>query len=218
VGPLVRLFFPVYVEGLENLPRRGPYILVAGPHRTEFESLILASYLRRHPLRFFAKQEYWDKHRVLGRIMTAIGLIPLPRKAARALLVQIDEGIEVLKGGGVLALYPEATRGYDDAMHRGYSGLAYTSLRAGGVPIIPVGMMGMRRLNPPGKGLRPGRAAIVIGEPIYPLSLRSLEQQGLVGKALERVLVKPLVTKVSKEIARLSVSEYVDEVLPIPDA
>ena len=50
VGPIVRLFFRIKVVGMENLPREGPYILALGPHRTEFESIIVASYIRRHQL------------------------------------------------------------------------------------------------------------------------------------------------------------------------
>ncbi len=218
VGPLVRLFFRIHVEGLENLPKRGPYILALGPHRSEFESIIVASYLRRHQLRFYAKEEYWVKHPLLGKIMTAIGLISLPRLASRALLEQISKGVEVLNDDGVLALYIEATRGYDELMHRGYPGFAYTSLRSGGTPIVPVGLIGMRKLHPPGKKLpRPGKATIHIGRPIYPLAaIHSPERHQLAQKALERALIKPLVTEVSKKIALLSGSGYDDKELPIP--
>lgn len=218
IGPLIRLFFKIGVEGMENLPKRGPFILAVGPHRTEFESLILATFLGRYWLRFFAKQQYWDEHKLLGRVMTGIGLIPLPRGLGRAMLVQIDEGVKVLKKGQILVMYIEATRGYDDSMHRGYPGFAYCSLRAGGVPVVPVGLIGMRKLNPPKQGLHPGSGTIVIGEPIYPKALQSPEDHNLVEKALERVLIKPFVTRVSKEIARLTESHYEDKELPIPES
>lgn len=215
-GFFIRLFFRSHVVGLENLPKRGPYIIVFGPHRTEFESLVIASNLPGLWLRFFAKQQYWDDHPILGRLMTAIGLIPLPREAKRAMLDQIKRGVDVLDKGGILAIYGEATRGYDKYMHRIYPGAAYIALRAGGVPIVPVGLIGMRKLNPSGKSIRPGLSTIVIGEPIYPLALRNPDQHELVSKALEQVLVKPLVSKVSQEIATLSVSTYMDKALPIP--
>ncbi len=225
VGPLVRLFFRIKVVGMENLPRRGPYVLAIGPHRTELESIIVATYLRRHQLHFFAKQEYWEKHPRLGKLMTAIGLIPLPRQARRALVEQIERGVEVLKNKHVLAIYPEATRGFDEYMHRGYPGGMRISLRAGGVPIVPVGLRGMRELNPPykgfrlGKGLVPGRGEIHIGEPIYPLLwFDNPEKHQMAEKVLERVLTKPLTTKVSHEIASLAGLEYLDELLAVPDA
>lgn len=219
VGPLIRLFFRVKVVGLENLPRRGPYILVLGPHRTEFESLIVVSYIRRHQLHFFAKQEYWEKHKILGYVMTAIGLIPLPRQAKRALIEQIQRGVEKLKEKRVLAMYPEATRGFDGAMHRGYPGAVRISLKAGGVPLVPVGLVGLGKFNPPGRGLRPGRGGeLRIGAPIYPLSFRDPDQHKLAERVLEQVLSKTLVTKISREIAHLAGVRYIDEVLPIPDA
>lgn len=219
IGPIVRLFFRVKVVGMKNLPRRGPYILALGPHRTEFESIIVATHIRRHQLHFFAKQEYWEKHQLLGKLMTAVGLIPLPRQARRALIDQITLGVEKLRSKKVLALYPEATRGFDEFMHRGYPGVARISLKAGGVPIIPVGMRGMRELNPPGKGLHPGRAEIHIGEPIYPLiSFEHPEQHKLAEKALEQLMARWLVVKVSREIALLAAVPYSDELLEIPNS
>ncbi|HWT40663.1 MAG TPA: lysophospholipid acyltransferase family protein [Dongiaceae bacterium] len=217
VGPIIRLFFRVHVEGMENLPSQGPFIIAAGPHRTEFESLILATYLRRHWLRFYAKEEYWEAHKLLGKLMTAIGLIPVPRSAKRALLAQIEKGVATLKAGNILAIYPEATRGYDEYMHRGYPGVAHISQKAGGVMIVPVGMIGMRKLNPPGKGLHPGRATIVIGKPIRPrFVLPHPDEHVRMETVLELFTTKSLVTKISMEIARLSTAEYLDEVLPVP--
>lgn len=221
-GLLIRLLFPVHVDGIEKLPKHGPAIFVLGPHKSEFESLVVASHLPRHWLRFFAKQEYWEKHPFIGKLMTGIGLLPIPRQASRALLAQIDLGVAVLEDEGVLGIYPEATRGLrDNKMHRGYPGFAYMSLRAGGVPIYPIGLIGMRRLERADrKGLarlRPGRATMVVGDPIYPMAFRMPEHAALAERALERVLVKPLVTKVSKELARLSTAMYDDKPLPIPD-
>lgn len=215
-GFIIRIFFPARVIGFENLPRRGPYIMVFGPHRTQFESLVVASNLPQLWLRFFAKQQYWDKRPILGRIMTRIGLIPLPREAKRAMLDQINIGIDILAEGGIVAMYGEATRGYDEFMHRIYPGAAYIALRAGGATIVPVGLRGMRKLNPNDRTIRPGRSAIVIGKPIYPYALRNPDQHELLEKALERVLVKPLVTKISQEIAELSQSPYQDSTLDIP--
>lgn len=219
VGPIVRLFFRIKVVGMENLPREGPYILALGPHRTEFESIIVASYIRRHQLHFFAKQQYWEEHKLLGVLMTAVGLIPLPRQARRALIEQIERGVEKLRAKRVVAMYPEATRGFDEAMHRGYPGIARISLKAGGVAVVPVGMRGMRELNPPGEGIRPGRGEIHIGMPIYPLvSFKEPENHKLAEKALEQLMAKWLVTKISREIALLADVPYVDELLIVPDA
>ena len=219
VGPFIRLFFRIKVVGMENLPRRGPYILALGPHRTEGESIWIASHIRRHQLHFFAKQEYWEKNKALGKLMTAIGLIPLPRQARRALIEQITLGVAKLRAKKVLALYPEATRGFDEFMHRGYPGMARISLKAGGIPIIPAGLRGMREMNPPGKGWRPGRGEIHIGKPIYPLvSFEHPEKHKLAEKALEQLIAKWLVVKVSREIALLADVPYADDLLPIPDS
>lgn len=214
-GMFIRLLFPVHIEGLENLPKSGPYIIAAGPHRTEFESLILASNFPKLWLRFFAKAEYWDR-RLLGALMTAIGLLPIPRDGKKALVQQVKLGVDVLEAGGILAIYPEATRGYDDLVHKGYPGVARISLKAGGVPIVPVGLLGMRKLNPSGHKLRLGKATIVVGEPIVPSSFLTKDEETVVGAALQTLLTPRLTARISEAIADLTPYKYSDTLLPIP--
>lgn len=217
VGFFVRIVFPIKVEGRKNLPGRGGAIIAIGPHRTESESIKLASYLPRRQLVFFAKQEYWDKHKWLGRLMTAIGLLPLPRRAGHAVVQQIKLGVDVVNGGRLLAMYPEGTRGHENTptMHRGYTGVARISLQSGGKPIIPVALIGMREARPFQRGAR-----IVIGAPIYPFAaLSDPQHHQLTEKVLERMLVKPLTLQLSREIAHLAGDiPYVDTERPIPDS
>lgn len=216
LGPVTRLYFRIKVVGKKNLPRRGPYVMAIGPHRTQVESVIVASYLRRRQLHFFAKQEYWDRHKFVGRLMTLVQLVPLDRQARKAMVQQVNFSVELLGKNKVVAMYPEATRGFDEFMHRGYVGVARIAIRAG-VPIIPVGLRGMRPFEPPGKFLRPGRGEIHIGEPIYPFAvLPEAEQRKAAERLLEATTSRALVTQVCREIAHLADVEYLDQDLKVP--
>ena len=53
---------------------------------------------------------------------------------------------------GLLGIYPEGTRAPDPRLHKGHTGVARLSLRCD-VPIIPVGIVGTRAVQPPGSRL-----------------------------------------------------------------
>ncbi len=55
----------------------------------------------------------------------------------------------------MLGIYPEGTRAPDARLHKGHTGVARLSLRCD-VPIIPVGIVGTRAVQPPGSNfMRP---------------------------------------------------------------
>lgn len=228
IGPITRLFFPMHVVGRENLPTSGPFIIAAGPHRTELESVILASNLAKYEIHFFAKASYWEKSPLHRWFMNGTGQLPISQMGGRGVEEQIQAGVDALREGGIVAIYPEGTRGGDRLLHKGHTGVARTAILAN-APIVPIGMIGMERLNPPGRGLHPGRGTIIIGEPIYPLTDASDEDRSLLERALALLeerkspLVKPTIVaharlltgKLMREISRLSTAPYADSYLEI---
>jgi 1-acyl-sn-glycerol-3-phosphate acyltransferase len=217
VGPPVRVLFPIDVIGRENLPAKGPYILAIGPHLTEIESVLIAINLAEQEIHFFAKAEYWDKNRLTAWFMDHTGQIPIRRTDSRSADESLTIGATILKRGGILALYPEGTRSKDGKLHKGRVGVARTAIRAGGVHIVPVGLIGMEKLNPSGKGLRPGAATIVIGKPIDPLHYQEIASHaGRATKYIEHALSRPVTDVLMKEIARLSGAQYSNDYSTIP--
>ena len=75
----------------------------------------------------------------------------------------------VLRAGGMFAIYPEGTRSADGDLHAGHTGAAYLSM-ATGVAIVPTGIVGTDRIQPPGTRVpRPFRPVTVrFGNPIDP--------------------------------------------------
>lgn len=228
IGFPARVLFPMHVVGRENIPDEGPFIIAAGPHRTELESIILASNLAKHEIHFFAKASYWEKSRMHAWFMNSTGQLPIAQAGGRAAEEQIRVGVEMLRSGGITAIYPEGTRGKDEFLHKGHTGVARAAILAGNVPIVPIGMLGMEKLNPPGGRLHFGRGTINIGKPILPLTHASDENQPLLEKVLTLAesnprLMKPVISAharlltntLMREISRLSTAPYVDGYLQI---
>jgi 1-acyl-sn-glycerol-3-phosphate acyltransferase len=164
--PLYRMLWPVRVEGGEQLPRRGPAILAAN-HVSFFDSVTLLMTVRR-TLSFFGKVEYLDSWKT-RRLLPALGMIPVDRSDGRRAVEALKIAAEVLRAGRMFAIYPEGTRSPDGDLHAGHTGAAYLSL-ATGVPIVPAGIVGTIRIQPPGTRIpRPFRPTTVrFGTPIDP--------------------------------------------------
>ena len=156
-------FIHVRAEGLENLDPKGTYVLVAN-HGSYMDIPALMANL---PLqfRFFAKKGLY-KIPFLGTHLRRAGHLPVDRSNARNSLKSMTEGARVIAQRHVsVLLFPEGGRS-QKGLREFKDGAAYIAIKAG-VPVVPVGVAGMRRLLPPGSiHLRSGRVAVRVGRPI----------------------------------------------------
>jgi 1-acyl-sn-glycerol-3-phosphate acyltransferase len=164
LSPVFHLLWRVKVEGRENVPTHGPAVLAAN-HQSFCDSFFLPLALRRR-LTYVAKAEYFDNWRTAW-FFRAAGQIPMQRGGGDASQRALDTATEVLQAGGLLGIYPEGTRAPDVRLHRGHTGVARLALRCD-VPIIPVGLVGTRAVQPPGNMLmRPFHSVTVrFGPPL----------------------------------------------------
>jgi 1-acyl-sn-glycerol-3-phosphate acyltransferase len=148
--PLIGLIAKIEIEGEENLPEDGPYVL-APNHYSEIDPLLVAAAvwrLGRAP-RFMAKESLF---RVpgLGLALRATNMIPVARASSGAAAKQAIETAEKLAAqkAGVI-VYPEGTLTRDPDMWpmRGKTGAARLAL-AGGMPLIPMAHWGAERIFP----------------------------------------------------------------------
>lgn len=170
------------VEGLENVPDDGPFLL-ASNHLSFFDSVILQA-LAPRMVHFFAKAEYFTAPGPRGRAMKwffeSVGSIPVQRGEQAAATVALDSLVDLLEAGQAVGIYPEGTRSRDGRLYRGRTGVGWLALTTG-VPVVPVGLIGTERLQAPGRRLpRPARFTVRFGEPLrfehpgrrHPLPLR----------------------------------------------
>jgi 1-acyl-sn-glycerol-3-phosphate acyltransferase len=164
--PLYRVLWRVHVDGGEQMPRRGPAILAAN-HISFFDSVVLIMAAHR-TLSFVGKVEYLDSWKT-RRLLPALGMIPVDRSDGRRAIAALKIAAGVLRAGQLFAIYPEGTRSPDGNLHAGHTGAAYLSM-ATGVPIVPIGIVGTDRIQPPGTRVpRPFRSATIrFGKPIDP--------------------------------------------------
>ena len=133
----------------------------------------------------------------------------------------LNTAMGVLDEGGLLGIYPEGTRAPDMRLHKGHTGVARLSLGCN-VPVIPVGIVGTRAVQPPGSNvMRPFHEVTVrFGPPLTFQGDRGTVTTGdCAGPAdgsgdrtegSEQVQLRDLTDALMSEIARLSGQEYVD--------
>ena len=202
IGPFLHAIGRPKVVGIENIPPTGPAIL-ASNHLSFIDSMYLPLMIDR-PVVFPAKAEYFAARGPLGRLWAAYlrstNQLEMDRGGARSAQATLEAAVELLRAGELFGFYPEGTRSPDGRLYRGRSGIGWLALNSG-APVIPVAMMGTRKMLPPGAPLpRPTRIEIRIGKP--------LEFGHLAGEppAKARRLVAD---EVMRAIGELSGQEYV---------
>lgn len=204
VGPVLRVVFRPWVEGLDNVPREGPAIL-ASNHLSFSDSFFMPLVVERR-VTFLAKQEYFTGRGIKGWLTAGffrgVGQIPVDRTGGRASEAALRTGLKVLQRGDLFGVYPEGTRSPDGRLYRGRTGVARLALEAQ-VPVIPVAMIDTEKLQPPGRVLpRLIRPGVRFGKP--------LDFSRYEGLASDRYVLRSVTDEIIYELMKLSGQEYVD--------
>ncbi len=182
IGPLFRAGFKLDIQGLENLPTTGPAIIAAN-HTSVLDSFIVPAVLPRR-VTYVGKAEYLDDWKT-KHIFPALGMIPIDRSGGDAAKAALDLAAQVLDDGEFFAIYPEGTRSRTGVLYKGRTGVARLSHRTG-APIIPVGLKGMREIQPPDapfpRFFKP--ATISFGEPLHPHEYGDATEDPLIFRAM----------------------------------
>jgi 1-acyl-sn-glycerol-3-phosphate acyltransferase len=202
-GPFLHTTWRPKVTGAEHVPASGGAILAAN-HLSVVDSVFLPLMLNR-PVTFSAKAEYFTASGPAARLwaayLKATNQLRMDREGPRAAQDTLEAALALLQEGNLFGIYPEGTRSPDGRLYRGRPGVGWLALRSH-LPVIPVAMIGTRRVLPPGHVLpRPGRIEVRIGAPLkFPAEITA----GPPGKA------RQLITEqVMSAIQELSGQEYV---------
>jgi len=140
---LFRAVARVRTSGLPNLPQTGPLIVVAN-HTTLADPPFVAAWLQPalgRPIQFLAKEQLFTP--LLRPILRMYGAIIV--RAGGSDVEAYRAAVSVLRGGGVVAIFPEGTRSLDGVMREPHAGVALIAIRSG-APILPLGISGGHRL------------------------------------------------------------------------
>lgn len=163
----LRLYNRLRIEGRENLPKHGSYILVCN-HTSHLDALCLMSsvpFAKIHQTFPAAAADYFFSN--LARTAASailINALPFERKAKGAQSLSVCSKL-LRDEGNILVLFPEGTRSTTGKMGRFRSGIG--RLVAGtDVAVVPCHLAGGLKAWPKGKGFpRPRRLRLRIGSP-----------------------------------------------------
>ncbi|HEY1626459.1 MAG TPA: lysophospholipid acyltransferase family protein [Streptosporangiaceae bacterium] len=167
-GPFLHALGRPKIIGADNIPATGGAILAAN-HLSAIDSVYLPFMVSR-PVTFSAKIEYFGAKglgaRLFAMYMKATNQLQIDRGGGRAAQATLEAALQRLQDGELFGIYPEGTRSPDGRLYRGRPGVAWLALNSG-LPVVPVAMMGTRRVLPPGAVVpRPGRVEIRVGKPM----------------------------------------------------
>lgn len=166
----------VNIVGKENIPE-GSCVFV-GNHQGNFDILVMKGYIDK-PIGFIAKKEL-EKLPGVSYWMKQIHCVFMDREDPRDSVRAILEGVENLKKGISMVIYPEGTRSQSKEMLEFKKGAMKLALKAG-VPIIPVTINGSYKIfeAQKGKKTKPANVDLIFSEPIYTKNLSKEEINNL---------------------------------------
>lgn len=190
VAPFLRLYFRMHVSGVEHVPTAGAAI-IAPNHKSFLDSFFIAVRIPRQ-LRFMAKTELIEAR--YGGLLVRLGAFPVRRGQSDS--DALETAREILRQGGLLALFPEGTRIRDpDQLGHPRRGAGRLALESG-APLVPCAITGTERLFL-GPLPKPRRVQVAFSEPIHVAHLASTPE------AAARVVDEALWPEVEGEFRRL---------------
>lgn len=209
IGPAFRVLSRMRIEDRANVPAEGA-VIVAANHLSAMDALIVPLAMGR-PTTFLAKAEYFEGTGIKGRLtaefMERVGTIPVDRAKGRAALLSLEAAQKALDSGSAFAMHPEGTRSPDGRLYRGKTGVARLSLVTG-APVLPCGIIGSDRLQPPGAKLpKPAKVVVRFGPLLRPTGYRTGPMA---------IRSRDMTVDIMRAIQALSGQEYADEFSPGP--
>ncbi|MFC4866156.1 lysophospholipid acyltransferase family protein [Streptomonospora arabica] len=205
LGPVIAVLWQPRAEGVENVPRQGPAIMV-GNHLS-FSDHFFGPLPLPRKITFLAKAEYFTgtgPKGLLSRLFfTGVGQIPIDRSGGKASEAALRTGLKVLKQGKLLGIYPEGTRSPDGKLYRGRTGVARMALESK-APVVPMAMINADKIMPPGRtlpklGIRP---KVVFG--------KALDFSRYYGMERDPRVLRAVTDEIMYSLMELSGQEYVD--------
>ncbi|QRN80271.1 MAG: 1-acyl-sn-glycerol-3-phosphate acyltransferase, partial [Nocardiopsis sp. BM-2018] len=134
-------------------------------------------------------------------LFPAMGMIPIDRTGGDKAQAALDAAEQVLRRGELFGIFPEGTRSRDGFLYKGRTGAARLAMKLG-CPILPVGIVGTDRIQPPDAKLPKLRreCTIKIGRPIRP--------ERYAGRGAEHLAWRSMIDEVMFEIREMTGQEY----------
>ena len=168
----------------DRLDRRTSSVVVAN-HESFADILVLFAILPMQ-IRFLAKRSIF-RVPVLGWGIAAAGFVPVDRGEHAKGAAAVEAALARLQGGRSVVVFPEETRTRDGQLLPFKKGAALLAIRSG-LPILPVGLAGSRRILPrESLTMAPGLIVACVGTPIDVAGATSADRAAVTARAREAV-------------------------------
>lgn len=188
------------VRGLEHVDRDQAYVIVPN-HESAWDPVVLVAAFPTS-VRFLIKRELL-KIPVFGATLRNTGNIKVERTNTQADVERIRERMSSRPVEVSVLVYAEGTRSRDGALHDFKKGAFATAITYG-LPVLPVGHAGCRRIWPPERlQVRGGPVCVEVGRPIPVDGLRHEDREKLRRETYEAV--RELRTRARRRLRDLGV-------------
>jgi len=204
VPPIYQLWLRK-IEGLENIPKDGPFI-IAMNHTSYYETVLMHSIVvprinkKVHPL---SNSYYW-KYPITRYFLNLAEAIPVyvekDSKSKMKNNESFDKALYYLKKKDTILIFPEGKRGDGLKLKKAYNGVAKLAIKSM-APVLPVGVIDSNKVLPKGKMLpRFKRAEVRFGKP--------MKFERFYNKSTNNRILTQVTKSIMKEIAKLIGQKY----------
>jgi 1-acyl-sn-glycerol-3-phosphate acyltransferase len=179
----------VTVKGAEHIPE-GPILFVSN-HQGNFDIPVLMSSIEK-PFGFISKMEV-KKIPLVPKWMEVMNCVFIDRSNRRQSIQAIKDGIQTLKDGHSLVIFPEGTRSKGGPVSEFKGGGLRMAFDAN-VPIVPVTINGTYKIMEQNKfGFTPAHVEIILSKPF----VKHMEEKAD-GKEAARLIRETIVENLEK--------------------
>ena len=173
-----QLFFRIRVYGMENIPRRGGFLIISN-HQSFLDPILAGIFIKRH-MHFLARDTLF-RNKFLGSIIASVNTIPVRRGEAD--LGAMKAIIAKLKANCGVCLFPEGTRSIDGKISVFKPGFGLLC-RRGHAAVVPTVIDGAFEAWPKNKKFFSAGAKITIsyGKCITAEQIKSISDRELAEK------------------------------------
>ena len=180
------------IIGYDKIPN-GEAVLFVGNHQSNFDIAVFLG-LIRIPKGFVAKAEVL-KLPLIRDYMRAMGCVFMDRKNIKKAARAISDGIDLLKAGHSMVIFPEGTRSETGELNEFKSG-SFKLATKSGATIVPVTLDGtIKVMLPHSSKIRKANVTVTIHDPIDVKTL-SKEEQAALPETVKAIIAKKLTIKV----------------------
>ncbi|MFH0731945.1 MAG: lysophospholipid acyltransferase family protein [Candidatus Omnitrophota bacterium] len=159
-----KIFYSLKVSGQENMPKKGPFVIVCN-HVSNLDPILIGAVYKGR-LSYVAKEELF-KNRFIRWYYKKLSIFPIKRGLSDSAAMR--GAIRRLKKGGGMVIFPEGTRSADDNISEGKTGISVLSSITK-AKVVPCYVKGTHRIMPrKTHHLNKGKVSLVFGEPFGPL-------------------------------------------------